>query len=145
MFVGNSCAAIISDDFEPADWAFGNVYLPSNAYRYVQAMIIGENNVPIMNPDDLCAGYLTIPLEVTKCLQNATEFYKDVIIEVTAGDAPITIHLSPNDKFITSRFERAFDMDTKITIEYDGSADDPILYINGNETPIPDIKRKHIE
>ena len=50
-------------------------------YRDTQTYIIGKEGKLIKNPDYSCAGYLTIPYEITNCLDNALEKYSEIEIQ----------------------------------------------------------------
>ena len=50
-------------------------------YRDTQTYIIGKEGKLIKNPDYSCAGYLTIPYEITNCLDDALEKYYEIEIQ----------------------------------------------------------------
>lgn len=61
-------------------------------YRDTQTYIIGKEGTLIKNPDYSYAGYLTIPYEITNCLDNALEKYSEIETQY--------IDLRFDDKFI---------------------------------------------
>ena len=58
---------------------FGDV-VAFSPYRDTKTYIVDINGNLIPNPDFSGSGYLTIPLEVTKYMRNATKFYQNVLI-----------------------------------------------------------------
>lgn len=73
------------------DYNFGDLVAFSD-YRDTQTFFIGKEGKLIYNPDYSCSGYLTVPYEITKYLDNAVKKYKDL--------NPSDIDLRYDDKFV---------------------------------------------
>lgn len=73
-------------------------------YNYTYFVVVGADEYSkkfVLNPDLSHRGYLTIPYEVTYCMENAFEFYKDIIDK--RGRDITAIYVSKND-FYLDRF-----------------------------------------
>lgn len=75
---------------------FGDI-LNFGDYRYINAYIVGKNNVLITNPDHSESGYLSIPLEITQYLSDATHKYS--ALEINGID------LHYDDDFLAKWFD----------------------------------------
>ena len=73
-------------------------------YTYAYFVVVKSDDYSkefVRNPDLSHCGYLTIPYEVTHCMENAFEFYKDIIANLGANLT--AIYVSKND-FYLDRF-----------------------------------------
>ena len=73
-------------------------------YNYTYFVVVNGDEYSkefVRNPDLSHRGYLTIPYEVTHCIENAFEFYADIIDKL--GSDITAIYVSKND-FYLDRF-----------------------------------------
>jgi len=86
----------------------------------------------IVNPDYSGTGYLTIPLEITKHISNAYEFYKELLDDKTIE----TIDISFDDDFIIGKFGKPLPKNAFYRIEQSNDIEEIRFVINGVQIPI---------
>jgi hypothetical protein len=65
------------DDTNIDDYCFGDIIISSYC-KFFDSYIIGRNGELIKNPDNSKNGYLSIPIEITQYMDDATEYYENI-------------------------------------------------------------------
>lgn len=120
--------AEIHEQIDQDNWEFGNIINDPDGCRYAEAIIVGYDMKAVLNPDFSGSGYLTIPIEITQYLDNAYEFYKNVIQYPDISS--VTIQFKHNDKYVIEKFGKELDKEDEIEMEFiDGELDS--ISVNG--------------
>lgn len=90
----------------------------TSTYRDTGTYFVGKNGKLIPNPDSCGSGYLTIPIEITQKLDNATEKYKDIEYN--------DIELKFNDKLLKDKIG---DIDSQWGFKYSYIPMEEELYV----------------
>lgn len=117
---------------------FGDIMNELSELRYVNAFIMGYNSNLISNPDFSNSGYLTIPIEITKHLNNAYEFYNDIINDPDISS--IIIEFKHDDEYIVKLFGKELNVGDDIHVEFvDGNDEWEEVTVNGKSYTVDEL------
>lgn len=119
--------AVLYKDGKFDNWEFGNIYNKSPR-GYSEAIIVGKDLRPVNNKNYDNTGVLSIPLEITKYLKNAVDFYERIL---KSEDVPtMLIEFRPDDDLVVRVFGKAFDESTNISMFF-VKGQIAVIYLNG--------------